>query len=299
MLSRVERSQGEPKLYSTAPPVPSRQQVGSLDVVSGPALRSSTQRITSRIRTKDLINRHKPLPPTDGRSPSSATQSVGSPTVSRSPMSDRSPVTPARLDSNRVDSGIEIWDENALARRRASRILANGDKKDGVHPTKPPTTLESKSSRVLLSHRESRMSIADGATKPPTALESKSSRAHLSHRESRMSISKSHRHPPSPHSSAPEPPTPSTTDSSRGGGAFLTRKPQGPFQTGYSETSTPPRSSTPSSMTHASTAATSTQVTLVTPASSFPNLSSLDSKAQPKSWFRRNVLDPFKSKLGM
>ena len=267
---------------SSSTPIARQEQAGGVNVVPDPVLRSSTQRITSRIRTKDLINRHKPQAANDARSPSMA-QSARTPTSSKSPTSQYSPT---KHDPNRVDSGIGIWDygpiEARIDRQRGSNIPANGDRKgladSAAHPTRLPTVLEKKGSRRSLARQESRMSISKSSSKHPTSI-------------------------PSPLSSPPES-SPNTTESAstppaRGGGAFLTRKPQGSFQNSYPETSTPPRSSTPSSMTHASTAATSTQATLVTPASSFPNLSSLGSKAEPKSWFRRNVLDPFKTRLGL
>ena len=266
--TEAEPPQGEHRNHYNATAGPSRQQhVGSVD--GGPVLRSSTQRITSRIRTRDLINRHKPQPPV----PPSTSPSVGSPTWSKSPTSVTSQPTPTTPDPNRTDSGIEIWDYNS----RGDRHRASSDKK-GPDPTKLPTVLEGSDRR--------------------------SSRVPLHHRDSTMSFSKSHSRSSKLSANMPEPPktpqveSPASTPPGRGG-AFLSRKPQGSFQSGYPETSTPPRSSTPSSMTHASTAATSTQATLVTPASSFPNLSSLNSKAEPKSWFRRNVLDPFKTRLGM
>jgi hypothetical protein len=283
VVSGAEKPQGEAKPYYSTAPVYPRQQ-------ADPVLRGSTQRITSRIRTKDLINRHKPQAANDARPPSMA-QSTRTPTSSKSPTTLTSQCSPTTPDPNHVDSGIGIWDysplEARIGRQRGSSLSGNGDRKgpaDGAAASMHPTRL-------------------------PTVLEKKGSRRSLAHQESRMSISKSSKHPfsiPSPLSSPPEPEpasSPNTTESASTpparGGAFLTRKPQGSFQTSYQETSTPPRSSTPSSMTHASTAATSTQATLVTPASSFPNLSSLGSKAEPKSWFRRNVLDPFKSRLGL
>jgi hypothetical protein len=285
VVSGAETRQGEPRNHYSATAVSRQQQVGSVDVVPGPVLRSSTQRITSRIRTRDLINRHKPQPATPSTVPS-----VGSPTWSKSPTSATSQPTPTTPDPNRTDSGIEIWDYNRNDRHRASNILANGDKKGPSDGAKLPTVLESsdrRSSRVPLHHRESTMSISKSHSK--------------SHKPSMPSPPSSPREPAlaSPPKTTDSPQVDSLASTPLGrGGAFLTRKPQGSFQSGYPETSTPPRSSTPSSMTHASTAATSTQATLVTPASSFPNLS-LTSKAQPKSWFRRNVLDPFKTKLGL
>jgi hypothetical protein len=253
--------------------------------------RSSSTPTASKVRAKDLINRHKPQAANDARPPSMA-QTARTPTSSKSPTTVTSQYSPTQPDLNRVDSGIGIWDYSPLEARidcqGGSSISGNGDRKglaDGAAASMHPTRL-------------------------PTVLEKKGSRHSLADQESRMSISKSSKHPfstPSQLSSPPEPvlaSPPNTTDSAstppaRGGGAFLTRKPQGSFQTSYQETSTPPRPSTPSSMTHASTTATSTQATLVTPASSFPNLSSLVSKAEPKSWFRMNVLDPFKSRIGL
>ena len=46
----------------TQPTAPPPELLGSIDVVPGPVLRSTTQRITTRIRTRDLVNRVKPLP---------------------------------------------------------------------------------------------------------------------------------------------------------------------------------------------------------------------------------------------
>ncbi|KAH9029887.1 hypothetical protein EDB84DRAFT_1495567 [Lactarius hengduanensis] len=276
VVSRAEIPQGEPKPRSTPSTVLPRRQVGygSVNVVPEPVLRSSGQRITSRIRTKDLINRHKPQ---------IASDSVGTPTLSKSPMSDMSQRTPAKPDPDRIDSGIELWDYGGPLRAKSDRqkgsnIPANGDKKgpaDGtgasMRPTKLPTILDS----------------ADGK---------EGSNLSLPHQESRVSKS------PEPLATIAPPPSspsaPNTTESPQTDSPASTPgRPQASFQitiqgtaASYPGNSTPPRSSTPSSMTHATTAATSTQVTLVTPASSFPN---------PRSWFRRNVLDPFKTKLGL
>ncbi|KAH9019987.1 hypothetical protein EDB85DRAFT_2153375 [Lactarius pseudohatsudake] len=300
--SWAEIPQGEPKPRSTPTTVLPRRQVGygSVHVVPEPVLRSSGQRITSRIRTKDLINRHKPQIASDVRPPSIA-QSVGTPTLSKSPMSDMSQRTPAKPDPDRIDSGIELWDYGGPLRARSDRqkgsnIPVNGDKKgpaDGtgasMRPTKLPTILDSadgkEGSNLSLPHQESRVS------KSPEPL---------------ATIAPPPSSPSAPNTTeSPQTDSPASTPG-RVGGAFLTRKPQASFQitiqgtaASYPGNSTPPRSSTPSSMTHATTAATSTQVTLVTPASSFPNVSSLGTKAQPRSWFRRNVLDPFKTKLGL
>ncbi|KAH9174001.1 hypothetical protein EDB89DRAFT_1956215 [Lactarius sanguifluus] len=302
VVSGAEISQGEPKPRSTPTTVLPRRQVGygSVNVVPEPVLRSSGQRITSRIKTKDLINRHKPQIASDVRPPSIA-QSVGTPTLSKSPISNMSQPTSAKPDPDRIDSGIELWDYGGPLRAKSDRqkgsnVPANGDNKgpaDGtgasMRPTKLPTILDSadgkEGSNLSLPHQESRVSKTPqpvaGIAPPPSS-------------------------PPAPNTTEiPQTDSPASTPG-RVGGAFLTRKPQASFQitiqgtaASYPGNSTPPRSSTPSSMTHATTAATSTQVTLVTPASSFPNVSSLGTKAQPRSWFRRNVIDPFKTKLGL
>ncbi|KAH8979159.1 hypothetical protein EDB86DRAFT_798145 [Lactarius hatsudake] len=298
VVSGAEIAQGEPKPHSTPTVLPRRQVgYGSVNVVPEPVLRSSGQRITSRIRTKDLINRHKSQIASDVRPPSIA-QSVGTPTLSKSPMSHMSQPTPAKPDPDRIDSGIELWDYGGPLRAKSDRqkgsnVPANGDKKglaDGtgasMRPKKLPTIVDSadgkEGSNLSLPHQESRVSKSPELLAPPPSS------------------------PPAPNTTEiPQSDSPASSPG-RVGGAFLTRKPQASFQitiqgtaASYPGNSTPPRSSTPSSMTHATTAATSTQVTLVTPASSFPNVSSLGSKAQPRSWFRRNVIDPFKTKLGL
>ena len=252
-----------PEQSATGPP-PSK---GSS---STPVLQSSAPRITSRIRTRDLVSQHKP----QAVEPPTISPSVGSPTWSKSPTSTTSQPTLIMPDPNLTDSGIEIWDYNS----RRDRHTAS-DKKGLADPSELPTVLEGsdRSSCVPLDHRDPTMSHS----KP----------------HSKMS--------PKLPASMPEPPktsgslqveSPASTPPGHRG-AFLSRKLQDSFRSGYPETSTPPRSSTPSSMTHASTTATSTQAILVTPSSSIPNLSSYNSKAEPTSWFRRNVLDPFKTRL--
>ena len=300
VVSGVETPQGEPKPRPTPATVLSRQEA-----VTEPALRRSAQRINSRIKTKDLINRHKPQIASDVRPPSMV-QSPGTPTLSRSPMLDASQPTPSKLDPNRIDSGIDLWDYSESLRARSDR------QKGSNNPA-------NRYSRGPVDRAAASMVPTNLPAVHERAGSKEGSRPPLPHKESRASFSKSPERPASMHrrpSSPPEPvqahppntteslhaESPASTTSGRGG-AFLTRKPQASFQSAiqgsYLENSTPPRSSTPSSMTHASTAATSTPVTLLTPASSFPQLSSLGTKAEPKSWFRRNVLDPFKTKLGM
>ena len=302
VLSGVETLQGEPKARTTPTTALPIQQVGVVNVVPEPVLRRSGQRITSRIKTKDLINRHKPQVASDVRPPSMAQS------PSKSPMLDTSQPTPTKLDPNRIDSGIELWDYRESLGARGDRqkgfnIPANRDNKGpadraaaSMLPTKLPAVLEradGKEGRHLpLPYQESSASTSK-SPEPPASIRPLSSY-----------LPEMVQAPPPNTTESSHAESPASTPPGRGGGAFLTRKPQASFQSAiqgsYLENSTPPRSSTPSSMTHATTAATSTHATLVTPASSFPQLSSsFSSKAQPRSWFRRNVIDPFKTKLGL
>ena len=273
IVAEVETARRTERVLVLPPMNPEQSTTGpppSKGSSSTPVLQSIAPRITSRIRTRDLVSRHKP----QAVEPPTISPSVGSPTWSKSSTSTTSQPALIKPDPNLTDSGIEIWDYNS----RRDRHTAS-DKKGLADPSEPPTVLEGsdRSSRIPLAHRDSTMSHS----KP----HSKSS--------------------PKLPASMPEPPktsgslqveSPASTPPGHGG-AFLSRKPQESFQSVYLEISTPPRSSTPSSMTHASTAATSTPATLVTPPSSISNLSSYNSKAEPTSWFRRNLLDPFKTRL--
>ena len=111
VVSGAETPQGNPTPHSTTPTVLPRWQVGSVSVVPEPVLRSSAHRNTLGIHTMDLLSRHKPQIANGVRPPSIA-ESVETPTLSKSPMLDTSQPTPTRPDSNRVESGIELWDHS-------------------------------------------------------------------------------------------------------------------------------------------------------------------------------------------
>jgi hypothetical protein len=185
-------------------------------------------------------------------------QSPGTPTLSKSPVSVTSQPTPATLDPNRTDSGIELWDYNGSLgarsdRHKGSNIPANRDSKGPADR------------RLLRCFRRNCIPFLRGPTARRAAVhcttESQQCRPRSLTRN-RLYLLFLHesqfRRIPYSHLSAE---SPASTPPGRGGGAFLTRKPQPSFQSAiqgsYHENSTPPRSSTPSSMTHASTAASS------------------------------------------
>jgi hypothetical protein len=141
MVSGAETPQGKPRTHYSATALRPRQQVGSVNVVHGPTLKSSTQRIISRIKTKDLINQHKLPPVTPSIAPS-----VEGPALWKSPISElvTSQPTPTTPDLNRIDGGIEIWDDSFYDRHgptlksSTQRIISRIKTKDLINQHKPP-----------------------------------------------------------------------------------------------------------------------------------------------------------------
>ena len=271
---------------------------------------NSTARTSSRIKTKDLINRHKqqndvrPISTTESASPSQAPTSAMLQTS-----------TLARKSSaNRVDSGIELWDYDPQGatpdRRRYRDASTNGHDSpsrdrgsSSPDPTSSPigaknTNNRKDGTRTSLSSKKSRMSMLG----PPSPAVSVS--------QSGIPISST-----PPPEQVKNPLLNVTTGSSSTGSLtstatgrrepFINRKPQPTSQStshggagSQSGVSTPPRSSTPSSVSH--TGSSSTRATM-TPATSFTIPSRVPSpvaEVGSKSWFRRNVIDAVKSKLG-
>jgi len=280
-------------------------------VTSASSVWSSTTRAPSRIKTKDLISRHKQQNTGDTRPPSVAQSLSKSPT---SGLSHTAPLS-GKPGSNRTDSGIEIWDLDPYGvmhnRRRGQDISSNGhgsSREPGPSsplPTNPPGVSSNANNKdntgPLLSTKKSRASIL-GSPSPIVG------RSHSSRSSRRMSTP-----PPEPvKASLPSVAGSSTSNlSSTPPGRrepFINRKPQPGSQSttqggamAQSGVSTPPRSSTPSSMSHSASITTSTQATMFTPATSFSMPSRAPSPAidvAHRSWFRRVVLDPVKSKLG-
>jgi hypothetical protein len=274
---------------------------------------NSTSRTPSRIKTKDLINRHK-QPNTNDMRPPSIAQSAS---PSKSPISGLSATAPlaSKTDSNRIDSGIELWDYDPQGgthnRRRGPETSANGhcSGRDlgpcSALPTNSPVSSSKANSKdnasLLLSTKKSRTSIS-GFPSPI------GSRVHSGRRMSTPPPQPVKSHPPSVSgSSSSTSPLCSTPPGRRE--PFINRKPQPASQStsqggtsAQSGFSTPPRSSTPSSMSHSASITTSSQATMFTPATSFAIPSRATSPATEvahKSWFRRLVIDPVKSKLGM
>jgi hypothetical protein len=258
----------------------------STTTASAPSAWNGTPRISSRIKTKDLISRHKPQIASDGR------PLTVSPTHSlfKSSTSNTAQIAPlaSKPGANRVDSGIELWDYGDIHGGRdgldasANRFwnpphdrgsvsalptnrfatASNGHSEDGINPLLP--LKESPTSRS-----QTHPLVTAGS--PSTDL------------------------PPCKPPGRREP--------------FINRKPQSTFQTttqgggttAQPEYSTPPRSATPSSTSHSTSITTSTQATMVTSVTSFSLPSRGPSpplKAVYRSWFRRNVIDPMKVTLG-
>jgi hypothetical protein len=151
MVSGAETPQGKPRTHYSATALRPRQQVGSVNVVHGPTLKSSTQRIISRIKTKDLINQHKLPPVTPSIAPS-----VEGPALWKSPISElvTSQPTPTTPDLNRIDGGIEIWDDSFYDRHgptlksSTQRIISRIKTKDLINQHKPPPVTPSIASSV-------------------------------------------------------------------------------------------------------------------------------------------------------
>ncbi len=300
---------GESKGYSVGPkvnklPLP---PLGGGTAISASPVWNSTSRTPSRIKTKDLISRHKQQNVNDVRR-SSAAESA-SPSKAPTSVLSQTVTLVGKPSANRIDSGIVVWDYDpqgaAPDRRRAPDTSTNGHGKlprdRGPFPTSSPISIKNTNNRedgtgASLSSKKSRMSML-GSPSPAVTL-------------SQSGI---------PTSSTPpleqvkNPLLNVTTGSSSTGSLtstvagrrepFINRKPQQSTSQGgatpQSGFSTPPRSTTPSSISHSGS--TSTRGTMVTPATSFTIPSRVPSpvaEVGSKSWFRRNVIDPFKSKLG-
>ncbi|KAH9975205.1 hypothetical protein BJV74DRAFT_181010 [Russula compacta] len=302
-------TRGGPNSYSVAPRVLPTLPAGGTATISASPASNSTPRISSRIKTKDLINRHKQQNANVARSPSIAETT----SLSRTPMSGLSQTAPSagKLSANRTDSGIELWDydpHGAIPDRRKGFDTANGHSNPPrdrgpsfTLPTNYPAGASNSNNEdgtsASLRLKKSRASIR-GSSTPVVSL------AH-SDKPTRMST------PPPPEQA--QTPLLRATRSSAGSPSsttpgrrepFINRKPQPTSQstsTVQSGFSTPPRSSTPSSFSRSASITTSSQTTIATPATSFTIPSRGPSPAiEPmhKSWFRRNVIDPVKSKLG-
>ena len=284
--------------------LPSPPVGGAAPISASPAW-SSTARTPSRIKTKDLINRHKQQNANDAR-PTSTSESAS---PSRAPTSalSQTATLAGKSSANRTDSGIELWDYDDRRRGPDGSVNGHGNPSRDRGPSSPLPTSSPVNTRST-NHRE------DGTG------------SSLSSKKSRSSMLGSPSHVVSPTHSGNPMSTPEqvknsllnvTTGSSSTGSLastspgrrepFINRKPQPTSQstsqgraTPQSGYSTPPRSSTPSSVSHS--ASTSTRATMVTPATSFSIPSRVPSPVTdvgPKSsWFRRLVIDPVKSKLG-
>ena len=305
-------TRGEFRGYSTGARVPPTSSVGGAATSTASSVWNNSSRNPSRIKTKDLISRHKQQNASDTRPPSIA-QSAS---LSKSPTSGLSATAPltGKPDSNRIDSGIELWDYDHQGgthnRRRGSDLSMNGHSSPrdlGPSSALPTNSLvgagntNSKNyTSPSLSTKKSRASILG----PPSPVVN---RVHSGRRMSTPPPPQPVRSPlPSVSGSSSASPLSSTPPGRRE--PFINRKPQHASQStsqsgisAQSGFSTPSRSSTPSSMSHSASIMTSTQATMFTPATSFTIPSRAPSPATEvghKSWFRRNVIEPVKSKLG-
>ncbi len=306
---------GEFNGYSVGPgpkvlPLP---PFGGVAAISASPVWNSTARAPSRIKTKDLISRHKQQNVNDMR-PTSAAESTSPSKAPTSALSQTATLV-GKSSANRVDSGIEVWDFEpqgpAPDRRKGHDTSTNGHGSpsrdrgpSSPHPASSPVGIKNTNNRedgtrTSLSSKKSRMSML-GSPSPAVSL-------------SQSSIPMSSTTPPDHvKNSLLNVATGSSSTGSLISTAagrrepFINRKPQPTSQgashgraTPQSGFSTPPRSSTPSSVSHSGSS--STKVTMVTPATSFTIPSRVPSpvaEVGSKSWFRRNVIDIVKSKLG-
>jgi hypothetical protein len=303
-------ARGEFNRYSMGPKVLPTPPVGGTATISTSPMWNGTARTPSRIKTKDLISRHKQRNSNDMR-PTSTAESAS---PSRAPTSalSQTATLAGKSSASRIDSGIELWDIDhhgaSPDRRRGSDTPANGHGNPSRDrgPSSPLPT----SSPVGTRNTTNR---DDGTS---TSLSSKKSRMSMSGLSSPVGNPAHPGIPIPPPEQAKNPLLNVTTGSSSTGSLastspgrrepFINRKPQPTSQTTsqgratpQSGFSTPPRSSTPSSFSHS--ASTSTRATMVTPATSFTIPSRVPSpvaEVGSKSWFRRNVIDAVKSKLG-
>ncbi|KAH9990185.1 hypothetical protein BJV77DRAFT_1151150 [Russula vinacea] len=304
-------TRGEFNRYSMGPKVLPSPPVGGTATISTSPMWNGTARTPSRIKTKDLISRHKQRNSNNMR-PTSTAESAS---PSRAPTSalSQTAALAGKSSASRIDSGIELWDIDhhgaSPDRRRGSDTPANGygnlsrDRgPSSPHPTGSPVGTRNTTNRE------------DGIS---TSLSSKKSRMSMSGLSSPVGNPAHSGIPIPPPEQAKNPLLNVTFGSSSTGSLastspgrrepFINRKPQPTSQTTsqgratpQSGFSTPPRSSTPSSFSHS--ASTSTRATMVTPATSFTTIPSRVpspvAEVGSKSWFRRNVIDAVKSKLG-
>ena len=301
---------GEFNGHSVGPKVLSSPPFGSTATISASPkpVWNNIARTSSRIKTKDLISRHKQQKANDVRTTSTAESA--SPSQAPTSALSQTATLVGKSSANRIDSGIELWDYDPQGptpdRRRSHDTSTNGHSNpsrdrgsSSPDPTSSPigtknTNNRKDGTRTSLSPKKSRMSML-GSPSPA------------------VSLSQSGTLPPE---QVKNPLLNDTTGSSSTGSLnstvagrrepFINRKPQPTSQsTSYrgagsqSGFSTPPRSSTPSSVSHSGSS--STRATMVTPATSFTIPSRVPSPVAEigsKSWFRRNVIDAVKSKLG-
>lgn len=298
---------GESNRHSVGPKVLPLPPLGGAAAISASPTRNGTARTSSRIKTKDLISRHKQQNMNDVR-PTSTAESASPSQAPTSALSQTAALV-GKSSANRVDSGIELWDYDPQGvtpdRRRSHDTSTNG------HGSPSRDRGSSSSDAIGTKNTNNRK---DGTR---TSLSSKKSRMSMGSPGPTVSLSQ----PGIPMSSTPpeqvkNPLLNVTTGSSSTGSLtstaagrrepFINRKPQPTSQSTYhggagsqSGFSTPPRSSTPSSVSHSGFS--STGATMVTPATSFTIPSRVPSpvaEVGSKSWFRRNVIDAVKSKLG-
>ncbi|KAI0249015.1 hypothetical protein BJV78DRAFT_735311 [Lactifluus subvellereus] len=275
-------------LRSRAPPT----QIDGTATISSLSAWNSTSRISSRIKTKDLINRHKPQNGSDAR-PLAIMQSLGTHSPFKVPTSGASQAPLAsKPDANRVDSGVELWDYDP--HRDIQDRMSALDTSANRHSNPP---LDCGSASALPSNRFAASSNANSEDGTSSSLPLKESRSSISGYQKPQLVT----------AGSPSTDPPSGTPPGRRE-PFINRKPQPTSQTTIQggvttqpEYSTPPRPSTPSSMSHSASVTASTQTTLMTPATSFSIPSREPSpplKAAHRSWFRRNVIEPVKATLG-
>jgi hypothetical protein len=298
--------------HSVGPKVLPLPPFGGAAAISASPMWNNTARTSSRIKTKDLISRHKQQNVNDVR-PTSTAESASPSQAPTSALSQTGTLV-GKSSVNRIDSGIELWDYDPQGatpdRRRSHDTSTNGHGSpsrdrgaSSADPTSSPigtkTNNRKDGTRTSLSSKRSRMSML-GSPSPAVSL-------------SQPGFLMSSTPPPE---QVKNPLLKVTTGSSSTGSLtstvagrrepFINRKPQPTSQStshsgagSQSGFSTPPRSSTPSSVSHSGSS--STRATMVTPATSFTIPSRVPSpvaEVGSKSWFRRNVIDAVKSKLG-
>jgi hypothetical protein len=297
---------GEFNGHSVGSKVLSLPPFGGTAAISASPMWNNTARTSSRIKTKDLISRHKQQN-VNGVRPTSTAESASPSQAPTSALSQTATLV-GKSSANRIDSGIELWDYDPQGatpdRRRSHDTSANGH----GNPSRGSSFPDPTSSPIGINNTNNRK---DGTR---TSLSSKKSRmSMLGSPSPAVSLSQSGTLPPE---QVKNPLLNVTTGSSSTGSLtstaagrrepFINRRPQLTSQStshggagSQSGFSTPPRSSTPSSVSHSGSS--STRATMVTPATSFTIPSRVPSpvaEVGSKSWFRRNVIDAVKSKLG-